>query len=112
AIVAMLAETSRDHKTYFVSHPASTDQRTLWRALGTALDRDVFVVPVPAPLLYGLMRLGVSKQLDEKQYKQIIAPGFVCSSAALSRDTGWQPQFGLSESLAKAATGFREARWL
>jgi microcin C transport system ATP-binding protein len=112
AIVAMLGDTSREHRTYFVSHPSSTDQRTLWRALGTTLDRGVFVVPVPKPLLYGLMKLGVSKQLDEKQYKQIIAPGFVCSSSALSRDTGWKPQFDLSSSLAKAAAGFRRAQWL
>ena len=112
AIVAMLADTSRAHRTYFVCHPSSTDQRTLWRTLGTTLGRGVFVVPVPRPLLYGLMRLGVSRQLDEKQYKQIIAPGFVCSSSALSRDTGWKPQFGLEASLAKAAAGFRQARWL
>ena len=112
AIVAMLGDTSREHRTYFVSHPSSTDQRTLWRALGTTLDRGVFVLPVPKSVLYGLMKLRVSKQLDEKQYKQIVAPGFVCSSSALSRDTGWRPQFGLEASLAKAAAGFRQARWL
>jgi len=112
AIVAMLGDTSKEHRTYFVSHPSSTDQRTLWRTLGTTLDRNIFVVPVPKTLLYGLMKLGVSKQLDEKQYKQIVAPGFVCSSSALSRDTGWKPQFGLEASLAKAAAGFRRAQWL
>lgn len=112
AIVAMLGDTSREHRTYFVSHPSSTDQRTLWRALGTTLGRDVFVVPVPKRLLYGLMKLGVSKQLDEKQYKQIVAPGFVCSSSALSRDTGWKPQYDLSAALAKAAAGFRRAQVL
>ena len=52
------------------------------------------------------------KQLDEKQYKLITAPGFVCSASALSRDTGWKPQFDLSQSLAKAAAGFRKAQWL
>src|SRR5688572_9331804 len=71
AIVAMLGDTSREHRTYFVCHPSSTDQRTLWRALGTTLGRDVVVVPVPKTVLYGLMRLGVSRQLDEKQYKQL-----------------------------------------
>lgn len=112
AIVAMLGDSSREHRTYFVSHPASTDQRALWRALGTVVGRDVFVVPVPRPVLYGLAKLRVSKQLDEKQYRQIVAPGFVCSSQALSRDTGWQPRFGLEDSLRKAADGFRQARWL
>ncbi len=112
AIVKMLADTSREHRTYFVSHPSSTDQRTLWRELGRTLERDVFVIPVPRPVLYGLMRLGVSKQLDEKQYQQITAPGFVCSSTALQRDTDWKPRYDLSQSLAKAAVGFRRARWL
>ena len=112
AIVAMLGETSREHRTYFVSHPSSTDQQTLWRALGATLERGVFVVPVPRTLLYGIMRTGVSKQLDEKQYKQIVAPGFVCSSTQLQRDTGWKPQYDLQASLAKAAAGFRRAQWL
>ena len=112
AIVAMLGDTTREHRTYFVSHPSSTDQRTLWRALGTTLGKGIFVLPVPKRLLYAAMKLGVSKQLDEKQYKQIVAPGFVCSSSALSRDTGWKPQYDLSAALAKAAAGFRRAQVL
>lgn len=120
AIVRMLGDDSRAHRTYFVSHPASTDQRTLWRALGDTLDRRVLLVPVPRPVLYGLMRastvasrvFGFKNQLDEKQYEQIIAPAFLCSSAALQRDLAWTPRYDLSASLAKAADGFRRAAWL
>ena len=111
-IVRMLADTSRENRTYFVSHPSSTDQRAMWRAIGAAVEKRVMIVPVPRQLLYGLMRIGVSSQLDEKQYKQITAPGFVCSSTALQQDTGWKPQYDLSSSLAKAAAGFRRAQWL
>lgn len=120
AVVKMLADSSTAHRTYFVSHPATTDQRTLWRALGTTLDRKVRVLPVPRPLLYGLMvtSTAVAKlfrfknQLDIKQYTQITSPGFACSSAALQSDLAWQPQHDLSASLAKAAAGFRKAAWL
>ena len=55
---------------------------------------------------------GFTNQLDEKQYQQITAPGFLCSSAALTKDFGWHARFDLGAALAKAAAGYRAAGWL
>ena len=48
-------------------------------------------------------------QLDTKQYKQMVAPGYVCTSAALRRDLGWQPRYALGDCIAHAAAGYRAA---
>jgi len=120
ALVKLLADRSAAHRTFFISHPDPTDTRAMWKALGKVMKREVVVVPVPRRVLYVSMlamtalakRLKFKNQLDVKQYEQITAPAFLCSSAALQRDLDWQPAFGLEASIAKAADGFRKARWL
>ncbi len=46
-------------------------------------------------------------QLDAKQYKQMVAPAFVCTSEALRRDLGWVPRYSLGDCLAHATAGYR-----
>jgi len=120
AMIAMLGDRSTAHRTYFVSHPDPTDVRALWRTLGASVGREVMVVPIPRPALYATMlamtalskRFKFKNQLDAKQYEQITAPAFECSSDALQRELGWRPARGLEASLTKAADGFRSAGWL
>jgi len=120
ALLLLLADGSGAHRTYFVAHPTPTDQASLWHALGTAVGRTVRLLPVPRALLYGAMvaMTALSKvfrftnQLDEKQYQQLTAPGFVCSSAALSKDFGWKASSDLPATLRRATEGFRGAGWL
>jgi nucleoside-diphosphate-sugar epimerase len=77
----------------------------------------VLVVPVPRPLLYLAMRVatafsaltGVRNQLDEKQYRQMTEPSFVCTSARLTADTGWQAKTRLEDSVKRAAEGYAAA---
>ncbi|MDP1829793.1 MAG: NAD-dependent epimerase/dehydratase family protein [Archangium sp.] len=119
ALVLLLGDPSTDHRTYFVSHPAPTTNRGLWTALGATFGRKVRVLPLPRPLLYGAMvtmtalskAFGFTNQLDEKQYEQLTAPGFVCSSALLTKDFGWRARFELEAALRRAADGYREAGW-
>jgi UDP-glucose 4-epimerase len=116
-IVAMASDTRSGHFTYFLSHPDPSDLVQLWAALGSAVSRSVWVVPIPAPLLYVAMRaatlvsgwFGVHNALDAKQYQQMIEPAFVCDSAALRRDLSWAPQHGLTDAVAHAAQGYRSA---
>ncbi len=120
ALVALMADHSNNHRTYFVSHPTPTTTNALWDALGRTLGRKVRMLAVPSPLLYGAMLVmtaasrvvGFTNQLDEKQYQQLTAPGFVCSSAALTRDFGWNARFDLPQTLKRAADGYRSAGWL
>jgi nucleoside-diphosphate-sugar epimerase len=120
ALIKLLDDRTATHRTYFVSHPQAIDHHTLWMTLGKVMHRRVVVVPVPRPVLYTSMlamtalakRFRFKNQLDRKQYDQITAPPFVCSSDALQRDLGWRPVHDLEASVARAAEGFQRARWL
>ena len=113
-----MAEDRRDgHRTYYVSHPQPIDVQRLWEGLSRALGRPVRVAPIPRPALYAAMRaatlasrlLRFGNQLDAKQYAQMTAPAFLCSSAALEADLGWTARHGLDECLAHAVAGYRRS---
>jgi len=120
AIVAMANDTSSEHRTYFASAPEDTDSQQLWHALSAAVGRRVRVVAVPKTAIYcaSVVNTGLSKvfgylnQLDKKQYDQITAPAFTCSSEALQRAHGWVPRTSLEEALRKAFAGYQEDGWL
>jgi nucleoside-diphosphate-sugar epimerase len=120
AIVRMADDTRPGSFLYFASHPRAMDVRELWRDLALAVKNRVVVVPLPRWILYVAMCFstffarifGFRNQLDAKQYKQMTAPAFVCSSAAIQRDLGWAPQHDLAECLAYAAEGYRSEKLL
>jgi nucleoside-diphosphate-sugar epimerase len=120
AIVLMADDTRPGDHCYYASHPSPTDTRALWRELSAAVGRKVAVVPVPAWALYVAMRVATAgsalfrfkNQLDAKQYRQMVAPAFVCSSERLREDLGWQPRHDLADCLAHAADGYRAAGML
>jgi nucleoside-diphosphate-sugar epimerase len=119
--IALMADDRRGGSlVYFASHPRPIDVPELWRELGNAVGRRVRVLPVPRAGLYTAMRIatlgqglfGYKNQLDAKQYQQMVAPAFVCSSEALRRELGWSPRYDLSEALKHAADGYRAAGML
>ncbi|MBW2312691.1 MAG: NAD(P)-dependent oxidoreductase [Deltaproteobacteria bacterium] len=115
ALVCMAGDTREGHFIYYVSHPDPIDIRILWRGLSQAVGKRVLVVPIPKPVLWGAMKLATlasrvvpfTNQLDVKQYAQMVAPAFLCSSEALRTELRWQPQHGLDDCLAHAAAGYR-----
>lgn len=117
AIVLMADDRRPGSYTYFASHPDRIDVLDLWSEIGRAVGRSVLVVPFPTWALYLAMKLstalaalfGFKNQLDAKQYKQMAAPGYVCTSAALRRDLGWQPRHTLAECIGHAVRGYRAA---
>jgi nucleoside-diphosphate-sugar epimerase len=117
ALVLMADDPRTGSFVYYASHPRRTDVLELWRELGHAVGRKVRVLPVPRAALYAAMRVstlgnglfGYKNQLDRKQYQQMAAPAFVCSSEALRRDLGWSPRYDLGETLKHAAEGYRVA---
>jgi nucleoside-diphosphate-sugar epimerase len=115
AIVLMADDTRSGPFCYYAAHPEPVDTRRLWRELSRAVGRGVFVFPVPKWLLY-LAMLGASaaaavfrfkNQLDAKQYKQMVAPAFLCSGERLRKDLGWKPRHDLAACLSFAADGYR-----
>jgi nucleoside-diphosphate-sugar epimerase len=117
AIVLMIDDRRPGAQCYYASHPDRTDVRELWRELARAVGRNVRVLPVPKAVLYVAMVASTlaaalfrfKNQLDAKQYAQMVAPAFVCSSARLRSDLGWSPRHGLADCLANAAEGYRAA---
>jgi dihydroflavonol-4-reductase len=115
AIIAMCEDERAGGFTYFVCHRDTADTKTLWASLGAAFGRRVTVVSLPRPVLWLAMKVstfgsalfGYTNQLDEKQYRQIAAPAFVCSAEALRKDLGWEARHDLDESLRDALDGYR-----
>jgi nucleoside-diphosphate-sugar epimerase len=119
--IALMAHDGRAGSfVYFASHPDRMTVPEMWQKLGSALGKRVTVLPVPRFVLYLAMRIGTflagifrfRNQLDEKQYDQMVAPAFVCSSERLRTDLGWAPEHDLADALSNAVTGYREAGWL
>ncbi len=116
SIVCMVGDEREGHQRYFVAHEEPIEMLSFWKVLGEKLNKRVRVLPVPKVVLFGLMKastlfsrlLGIRNQLDEKQYKQIITPTFVCSGMKLQRELGWKPRFDLSASLDKAILGYKK----
>ena len=117
AIVRMADDRRAGSHCYYASYPTPTDVRVLWRELATVLRKTVMVVPVPAWTLWVAMRVATAasalfrlrNQLDAKQYRQMVAPAFVCSSDRLRAELGWEPRHDLTDCLTHAAAGYREA---
>lgn len=115
AILAMSDDSRPGHWTYYVSHSAVTDLDLVWAEVGNAVGKRVRVLRVPAAVLravvpiatIGAKILGITNQMDMKQYKQVTAPAFVCSSAALTEDLGWRAAYALPEALRNAVAGYR-----
>ncbi|TDJ08026.1 MAG: NAD-dependent epimerase/dehydratase family protein [Deltaproteobacteria bacterium] len=117
AIIKMAAEKGNEHKLYYISHPDPTDAVTIGKSIGKAMGKNVVTIPVSRLILWPAMILstffckifGLTNKLDLKQYKQIIAPAFVCSGQRLQRDLNWKPRFNLMDSLTKALKGYKQA---
>jgi dihydroflavonol-4-reductase len=117
AIVLMADDRRPGSFCYYASHPARMNVRGLWRELARAVGRKVVVVPLPRWVLYLASLAGramaavfpFKNQLDAKQYQQMIAPAFLCSSERLRADLGWTPRQDLAACITHAAEGYRAA---
>ncbi len=120
ALLRMADDTRPGSQTYFTSHPDDTDIHALWGAIGHAVGRRVWVVPVPKWVLRAASGVATAaasvvpfhNQLDDKQVRQITAPAFVCSSARLRAELGWAPQYAIDKAMVHAVQGYRAAGML
>jgi nucleoside-diphosphate-sugar epimerase len=120
AIVLMIDDRRPGAFVYYASHPDRMTVNDMWQKVGGALGKSVKVVPVPRFLVYVAMLVltffsklfGFKNQLDEKQYDQMVAPAFLCTSEALHAAHSWTPRVSLVDSLSKAWTAYRADGWL
>lgn len=118
ALVA--AATTPANRVYYAAHPEPVTTRGLVLAVGRALHKKPVIVPVPRALARGVLgaigslaRLaGRATLLSADKANEFLAPGWTCSSAALTRDTGWRAEVDLETGLQRTAAWYREQRWL
>jgi nucleoside-diphosphate-sugar epimerase len=119
-IMAMMEDTSQEHRVYFLAASEQMDTVQLWRDMSMAIGRPVRVIPVPGPVIVVASWFstlfskifGFTNQLDKKQVHQMTAPAFMCSSQALQEAHGWRPNVSLVDSLRKSWTQYRADGWL
>jgi nucleoside-diphosphate-sugar epimerase len=103
------------HRTYYTASDDLTTNRELLKKVAAAQTRRLAVLPLPRALLWiamvvstALARVfGFKNQLDRKQYTQMVAPAFACTSARLTADTEWRATRSLDETLARSVEGYR-----
>jgi dihydroflavonol-4-reductase len=107
-------------RVYHAGHETPVSQRRMAEAVGEAVGRRVRLVRLPGALVRGALGaagaaargLGVAPLLDGDKACELLATGWVCSSAALRRDAGWEAVTSLEEGLAGTARAYRDAGWL
>lgn len=121
AILLMANDTSDAHRVYYVTNEHVMTNRKMLFAMAQALSpmtkRSLHIVPVPHLALHAAMHVatsasslfGFKNQLDRKQLDQMLAPSFVCTSARLTKDTGWVAEVSLEAVTIEAVKGYREA---
>ncbi len=107
-------------RTYFAAHPTSTTSRGLILAIAAAMDRKVRIMKVPKAVgrasLWAIGSLahlaGIATLLTADKANESLAPAWVCSPAALERDSGWKATMGLEAGLKQTVEWYREKNWL
>jgi nucleoside-diphosphate-sugar epimerase len=119
-ILAMADDAGPAHHVYFLTGRELTDTESMWATMAAAIDRRVRVIRVPRALLRVAQVASTAaarvfrftNRLDAKQYEQMVAPAFLCSSAALESAHAWRPRVSFQASLAKAYAAYRADGWL
>jgi nucleoside-diphosphate-sugar epimerase len=120
AVVACLDHPKATNQTYFVASPDATSSRLLAEAI--ARQMNLWTVPLPLPLPFLLFaclaqelmsRLtGRPSVLSWQKFAEIRAPGWVCDSSLLERDTGYRCSTPLQQGLAETLDWYRREQWV
>ena len=119
ALVATVAPAAAN-RVYYAAHPALTTSRGLVQAIGRAVGREPRILPLPAPLVRGLLwtigsvahLAGRATLLSSDKAAEFLAPAWTCRPDALMRDTGWRPDTDLETGLRRTAQWYRNEGWL
>jgi len=120
ALVAAATAPAAATRVYFAAHSAVITSRELVRAIGRALGREPRIVPLPGPLVRGLLwtigsiahLAGRATLLSGDKAAEFLAPAWTCRSDALTRDAGWRADTDLETGLRRTAAWYRREGWL
>ena len=107
-------------RTYFAAHPTSITSSGFIQAIAAAMDKRVRIAKVPRALgraslwtIGSLAHLvGIATLLSADKANEFLAPAWICSPAALERDSGWTARMELATGLRQTAAWYREKGWL
>ena len=120
ALWAAAATPVAEGRTYHACHPEVVTQRKLALGIAQAMGRRVRLLALPETLTHVLLRTtgaaaqlaGRATQLHPDKAHEFLAPAWVASSEALTRDTGWRAEIALAQGLAETAAWYRKEGWV
>ena len=120
AIWLMSLDNSENHRLYFVTSEVPVTNRELMQEIGRTLGKKVHIILLPKFVFTIAMYLSTAaaflfrmrNQFDRKQYKQMTAPSFFCTSDLLTTETNWSALTGPSDAVRMSVDGYRKLGWL
>ncbi len=120
AIMLISNETCSESRTYFITneHPVNTKELSL--EIAKSMNRRIVFLPIPRWLMWVVMKcttlltslLGIKNVFDYRTYMQMLTPSFVCTSALLTKETGWKAKRSLRETIVKTTQAYMQAGWM
>lgn len=104
AILAALQSERESADVYFVSDSEDLSTAELIRRLGSALERQVRLVPVPPALLRGALRM-----LGRGDEAGRLLGSLCVDTSRIRNDLGWRPPYSVTEGLAETARAYRQS---
>jgi len=120
AIVLMSKNHKNTHDLYFITSESPISNHMLMQEIGKSLDQKLYILKIPKFILRFAVLLstayssilGKANQFDHKQYKQMIAPSFLCTSLKFTNETKWKAKVSFSDAIRISLDGYRTLKWL
>jgi nucleoside-diphosphate-sugar epimerase len=120
AIWLMSLDNSENHRLYFVTSEIPVTNRELVQEIGYALGKKLRIILLPKFVIKIAMYISTVAAIlfrmrnlfDNKQYKQMTAPSFFCTSDLLTAETNWSATTGLLDAIRMSVDGYRKLKWL
>lgn len=120
AIVLMSNDQRVNNRLYYTSSEVTITNREIVDTIAKVLQKRICIVFIPKYVIKFIMYLStaasvvfkIAKFYDYRQYKQMTAPAFICTSELLTAETNWQAKTGLIEAIRLSAIGYQNEKWL
>ena len=111
---------SVDGGVFFIGHPEPVTQGELLTQVASAVGRRARQIPIPLPVLRLLAEFGELQGvitgrpavLNRTRFRELAAPGFVCSVDKIAEAIGWRARIDHARGLEHTARWYRDVGWL
>ena len=120
ATAGVAGETAVHGEAFFVGHPNPVTQGQLLTHVAAAVERRARQVPLPTPLLRLIAEFGQVQGLltgrpallNRDRYRELSAPGYVCSVDKIALAIDWRAAVEIQAGLSDTARWYGEIGWL